>query len=122
MIEFCRFVELHKIKRAAGSPSDFNAIKTELERGVSRFVKVFDVYFVLRVDGCALTVVCAEGGALKKAAPVIVALAEKLKLKYIDFHTKRPALARLLKHYNFKFFETAPSGFAVYRMVQNGRK
>ena len=122
MIEFCRFVELHKIKRAAGSPADFCVIKREIEKGVSRFVKIFDVYFVLRVDSDALTVVCAEGKALKRASHIVIELAKRLNLQYIDFHTKRPALARLLKHCNFKFFETAPSGYAVYRMVQNGRK
>lgn len=122
MIEFCRFVELHKIKRAAGSPADFKQIKTELEKGVSRFVKVFDTYFVLRVDGDVLTVVCAEGKGIKKASHIIIELARRLRLKSIEFHTKRPALKRLLKHCNFNFKYTAPSGYAVYSMVIYGRQ
>jgi len=117
MIEFCRFVQLHKIKRAAGSLADFNIIRSEVEKGVSRFVNICGVYFVLRVDGDSLTVVCAQGSNLKQASHIIIALAKKLKLKSILFHTQRPALARLLKHCNFNFLETAPTGYAVYKMA-----
>lgn len=121
MIEFCRFVELHKIKRAAGSPADFKQIKTELEKGVSRFVKIFDTYFVLRVDGDVLTVVCAEGKNIKKASFIVNELACRLKLNFIEFHTKRPALARLLKRWNFKFYKTDSNNYQVFRMVAYGR-
>ncbi|WP_417437540.1 hypothetical protein [Idiomarina abyssalis] len=120
MLEFCRFSELHKIKQAAGSLADFEYIKREVEKGVSRFVNICGVYFILRVDGRSLTVVCAQGRNLKQASYIVIKLAKKLGLTSILFHTQRPALARLLKHCNFKFFETAPSGFAVYRMVLNG--
>lgn len=121
MIEFCRFSELHKIQRAAGSPADFEYIKREVEKGVSRFVNICGVYFVLRVDNQALTVVCAEGRNLKRASHIVIKLAQKLSLTSILFHTKRPALTRLLKHCNFNFFETAPTGYEVFRMVLNGQ-
>lgn len=120
MIAFLESKDLHKISTAAGSQADFDYIKGEVKKGRSRFVNILGVYFVLRVDGNALTVVCAEGKNLKAASYWVVRLAEKLNLKSILFHTKRPALQRLLKHCNFNFFETAPSGYAVYRMVLNG--
>jgi len=113
----CSTDEIHKIKGAAGSPSDFEYIKSEVIKGRSRFVNICGVYFVLRVDGDALTVVCAQGQNLKAASFWVIELAKKLNLPFILFHTKRPALARLLKHCNFNFFETAPSGYAVYRMA-----
>ena len=115
----CSLEQLHKIKRAAGSPSDFQYIKNEVKSGRSRLLNILGVYLVLRVDGDALTVVCAEGQNLKAASYWVVELAKKLHLTSILFHTKRPALQRLLKHCNFKYFETAPSGYAVYKMAVN---
>ena len=106
MIAFLESKDLHKISTAAGSQADFDYIKDEVKKGRSRFVNILGVYFVLRVDGNALTVVCAQGKNLKAASYWVV--------------RKRPALQRLLKHCNFNFFETAPSGYAVYRMVLNG--
>jgi len=111
--------ELHKIQGAAGSRSDFEYIKNEVKNGRSRFVNILGVYLVLRIDCDSLTVVCAQGNNLKAASYWVVELARKLKLNSILFHTKRPALARLLKHCNFKFYETAPSGYKVYKMVVN---
>lgn len=116
---FCSLEQLNEIKRAAGSPADFEYIKSEVERGISQFVNICGVYFVLRVDGEALTVVCAQGQNLKAASFWVIETAKKLNLKAILFHTKRPAIARLLKHCNFKYFETAPSGYAVYKMAVN---
>lgn len=118
---FCPLSELQKIQRAAGSPADFEYIKSEVKKGRSRFLNICGVYFVLRVDGDALTVVCAQGQNLKAASYWVVQLAKKLNLNAILFHTKRPAIARLLKHCNFKFHETAPTGYTVYKMVvKNG--
>lgn len=120
MIEFCRFAQLHNIKQAAGSPDDFAAIEADVNKGVARFVKIYDTFFVLRVDGKALTVVCAQGKELKKASYLVIELAKRLNLSFIDFHTQRRALVRLLKHCNFKFLDTAKSGYSIYRMVLHG--
>lgn len=120
MIEFCESAQLHQIKRAAGSPADFECIKSEIQKGIARFVKIYGVFFVLRVDGQALTVVCAEGKELKRASYVVIELARRLGLNAIDFYTQRPALTRLLKHCNFNLLDTADGGYKVYRMVLNG--
>lgn len=116
---FCSLKDIHKIQRAAGSPDDFEYIKNEVAQGRSRFINICGVYFVLRVDGNALTVVCAQGQNLKAASFWVIEIAKKLNLKEILFHTKRPALAKLLKHCNFKLYETLPSGYEVYKMVVN---
>lgn len=119
-MKFCNVSDLHKIQRAAGSPDDFAYIKNEVKNGRSRFVNILGVYFILRVDNRDLVVVCAQGKNLVAASHWVIALAKKLNLKSIMFHTQRPALTRLLKHCNFNFFETAPAGYAVYRMVIHG--
>tara|TARA_R110001606_G_scaffold253423_3_gene401176 strand:+ start:3871 stop:4230 length:360 start_codon:yes stop_codon:yes gene_type:complete len=118
-MRFCGSGELCKVNRAIGSPDDFLHIKNEIESGRARFISVMGTYFVLRVDSDGLVVVCAQGKNIAKSSAVIIKLAKKLGVKSIFFHTKRPALARLLKSCNFKFMETDPEGLLVYQMVMH---
>ncbi|KPW04949.1 hypothetical protein AN213_00445 [Pseudoalteromonas sp. P1-8] len=121
-MRFCDSSELHKVNRAIGTPDDFACIKSEIQSGRSRFVCIFGTYFVLRIDSDGLVVVCAQGQNIKQASHIIIELARRLHIRNIYFHTKRPALARLLKHCNFKYLETDPNGCRVFGMVVHEHK
>jgi hypothetical protein len=118
-MQFLKSSELHKVGRAIDSTADFEYIKAEIDNKRSAFVDIQGTYYVLRVDSDGLVVLCAQGANIKQSSHVIVALAKRLNCPAIYFHTKRPALARLLKHCNFNFFETDPDGLSVYRMLIN---
>jgi hypothetical protein len=77
-------------------------------------------FFVLRVDVDGLVVVCAQGKNIQQAGVQVVLIAQKLKAPYIFFHTKRPALAKLLKRFHFQHFSSGSNNSHVYRMVING--
>lgn len=112
--------ELWRIKRAAGSPADYEAIAQEIRARHAVFIHHNACYAVLRNDQDGLCVVCAEGKALGQLAPYIVQIAKKLSAPSIVFHTKRRALARLLSAYHFQYEMTDINGYLVYRMVLNG--
>lgn len=119
MIRFAQFNELSQIRRAAGS--DFDAICAEVATNRAHFIELYNCFFVLRVDADGLCVVCAEGKDLLKAAPFIVRAAEQIKANSIVFHTKRPALKRLLRAFGFAYELTDKNGYFVFRMVINGQ-
>lgn len=58
-----------------------------------------DAYMITRVDHDHLVVCCYEGKNLKHAVPHLIDAAKKGGQVCLRFHTKRPALARLLKNY-----------------------
>ncbi len=116
-MQFLESSELKIISEVTGSPADFCLIQSQIKAGRARFVCIYGTYYVLRVDSDGLVVVCAQGKNIKKSSLVIIELAKKLNIKHIFFHTRRPALARLLKHCNFKFIETDPNGLSVFGMV-----
>ncbi len=73
-----------------------------------------DAYMVTRVEDDDLVCVCYEGKDLKHAAPHLIAAAKAKGLNACRFHTKRTALARLLKDYKPVLSEY------VYRIYVNG--
>lgn len=119
MIRFADYRELHQIKRAAGD--DFDAICAEVITNRAHFIELMNCFFVLRVDVDGLCVVCAEGKNLLDAAPFILKAAKQIKVQSIVFHTKRPALKRLLRVYGFTYELTDENGYFVYRMVLHGQ-
>ncbi|MEI8606653.1 hypothetical protein [Pseudoalteromonas sp. B160] len=109
--------ELENIKTAAGNLNDYADIQRQIELSQALLVEFQNCYCVLRLDDDGLCVVCAEGKNLLKMAPHIVRIARKLKTPSIVYHTKRKALARHLRAYNFNYEMTDTYGHLVYRMV-----
>ena len=58
-----------------------------------------DAYMITRIDRHDLVICCYEGKNVKHMMPHMIDAARKEGLKTVRFHTKRPALARLLKDY-----------------------
>ncbi len=58
-----------------------------------------DAYMITRVDYDHLVVCCYEGKNIKHVVPHLIAAAKKNGQVCLRFHTKREALARLLKDY-----------------------
>tara|TARA_B100000700_G_scaffold37798_1_gene37460 strand:- start:5654 stop:6007 length:354 start_codon:yes stop_codon:yes gene_type:complete len=109
--------ELEHIKDAAGSTNDYAEIRQEIATSRALLVEHMGCYCVLRLDADGLVVVCAQGANLNHIAPLIVRLGQRLKAGAILFHTKRPALKRLLRAYPFKFLMHDNNGHHVYRMA-----
>ena len=109
--------ELDNIKAAAGNLTDYAEIKRQIDTSQALLVEFQKCYCVLRLDDDGLCVVCAEGQNLLKMAPHILRIAKTLNTQSIVFHTKRKALARHLRAYNFNYEMTDTSGHFVYRMV-----
>lgn len=93
---------LARVRKAAGSRDDLAAIADDIARGSATLICCEGCFFVLRGEGDELVIVVAEGKNLKAAAPQIVNKAKKDGFKTLRFHTKRPALNRLLSGYGFK--------------------
>ncbi|KZN46004.1 hypothetical protein [Pseudoalteromonas luteoviolacea] len=115
-MRIAHFNELTNVRSAAGSDADYDAISHQVARGVALLVESNGCYCVLRLDPDGLCVVCAAGKHLLKIAPCIVKLAVHHNAPSIIFHTRRPALARHLSAYNFKYEMTDKNGYLVFRM------
>lgn len=109
--------ELENIKTAAGNLNDYADIQRQIELSQALLVEFQGCYCVLRLDCDGLCIVCTQGKNGLKIAPHIVRIARKLNAPSIVFHTKRKALARFLRAYNFNYQMTDTNGYFVYRMV-----
>ncbi len=105
---------LERIREAAGE--DLPIIAREIQTGQAQFLDCYGCAFVLRAEGSEMVTVCAEGKNLLKAVPLIIQKAKERGYKTIRFHTKRPALQRLLNKINVSAYEAE----RVYRVVLDG--
>ena len=64
-----------------------------------------DLWMITRSEGSELVICCIEGAGLNAAAPQIIKAAVGGKFKTIRFHTKRPALGKMLSGFGFEEFE-----------------
>jgi hypothetical protein len=62
-------------------------------------------YMVTRVAEGELTVCCYEGARTVEACAWLRAQCQRLGIRWIRFHTERPALPRLLQKFNFQLAE-----------------
>lgn len=99
-----------------GGSADRDIIADEIERGISELWRIDDgkAYMVTRMETDELVIVAFQGKGLANVAPILVETAKRHGLDSIRFHTKRPALARLLKHWQPEHVEH------VYRVHING--
>lgn len=76
------------------------------ERGLECY-RLWDgqAYMVTRVQEGELTCCCYQGSRLVEACAWMRAQCQRLGLTAIRFHTKRPALERLLHKFNFEHEE-----------------
>jgi len=98
---------------------------SEIKKGHCQLWQVEPVglYLITRIEKEELVICCAAGQALAKAGVYVLAGAINQGVKSVRFHTKRPALARLLNKAGFRFRLVGRKGTeSIYRMgVQNGR-
>lgn len=77
--------------------------REELVAGVNRgrleLFRLWDgeAYMVTRVERGTVTVCCYQGARLLEAAAWVIARARELGLRRLRYHTKRPAIARLVR-------------------------
>ena len=64
-----------------------------------------DLWMITRSEGRELVVCCIEGSGLNDAAPQIIRAAVGGRFETIRFHTKRPALGKMLSGFGFEEFE-----------------
>lgn len=64
-----------------------------------------DLWMITRSEGEELVVCCIEGAGLKDAAPKIIEAARHGEFKTIRFHTRRPALGKMLHGFGFEELE-----------------
>ena len=76
----------------------------EIETGKSQAWKFKNknLWMITRSEGVELVICCIEGQGLKDVASGIIEAAKSSGFESIRFHTKRPALGRMLESYGFK--------------------
>lgn len=90
------------ITEAFGSDAGF--IRREIESGSCALWRLNrgQVYMVTRGEGAECVIVALEGVGLHDVAPDIIASVKRSGFESIRFHSKRPALCRMLKRYGFQ--------------------
>jgi hypothetical protein len=86
---------------------DYAAIVDGVNRRWLEAYRLWDgeAYMVTRVEQGVLTCCCYQGTRVVEAMRWMRERSVALGLKAIDFHTRRPALARLLKEFRFQLDE-----------------
>jgi|SRR5581483_5882640 len=86
---------------------DHDLIVESVNKGWLEAYRLWDgeAYMITRVELGVLTCCCYQGGRLVEAMDWMRARSSALGLTAIVFHTKRPALARLLRKFNFQHEE-----------------
>lgn len=99
-----------------GEKADCDFITDEINNGVSELWQVNDgdAYCVTRIENDELVIVAFGGKGLLDVTDALFSAAQAQKLSSIRFHTKRPALARMVKKYKPSMAEY------IYRIKTNG--
>lgn len=86
---------------------DHDQIVEGVDRGWLEAYRLWDgaAYMVTRTELGVLTCCCYQGSRLVEAMDWMRARSSALGLKAIVFHTRRPALARLLRKFRFEHEE-----------------
>lgn len=86
---------------------DYAAIVKGVNRRWLEAYRLWDgeAYMVTRVEHGVLTCCCYQGSRVVEAMRWMRGRSAALGLKAIDFHTKRPALQRLLREFRFELDE-----------------
>lgn len=103
-----------RIKTVSGEDFEYLLKEVDAERAELWECDGGDSYMITRVETDHLVVCCYEGKNVKHAVPHLIAAAQEKNLSAVRFHSKRPALARLLKEYKPELVEY------VYRISANG--
>lgn len=80
---------------------DGEALEVECNSGLAQCWKLQGgrAYMLVRIENKELVICCFEGSNLAKIAGFIISAAKSNGFKSIRFHTKRPALAKLINQH-----------------------
>ena len=86
---------------------DSDLLAEQIKNGVAELWAIDNgvSYMITRVEKRDLVVCCFDGKDLKNVVPHLLAAAKRMQLSYVRFHTRRPALSRLLNNYNMELYE-----------------
>lgn len=109
-MEFKRLKKLNgavavRMQKALGDDFDYLAAEIENDRAELWECNGGDAYMITRVEADHLVICCYEGKSARQVVPHLIAAAQEKNLTALRFHSKRPALARLLKDYNPELIE-----------------
>jgi hypothetical protein len=90
--------------------ADADFIKNEISSGAAELFRVNSAFFVTRLESAELVIIAVAGKDLPAAAKIMFNAAKTIGCQSIRFHTKRKALARMLKEFKPEYVETVYRG------------
>lgn len=104
---------LPQLQKALGE--GFDEIRAELIKGAAQLALFDDgTRVIFRDENPELVIVALEGQALGEKVEQLVDIAKHNQFSFIRFHTRRPALCRLLGRVQNELFKRAQKGEFVY--------
>jgi len=93
-------ISLHVTESMRGEEAYFSEAIKQGECQAWRF-NTTDIWMITRSEKNELVICCIEGKGLNQVAPQIIEVAKQGGFESIRFHTKRPALGRILARHGF---------------------
>ena len=130
MEETLTFQPMHRLTgsayRALSGTFHGHDYRADIEKGRCQLWRVNPgrLFIITRIEDRELVVCCAAGRGMVAAAVYLLAAAMNQGLTSVRFHSRRPALARLMRKAGFPFVAVERCGDeTVYRMgvPQHGR-